>query len=208
MKPEFRLMVRRIPRGEGWALDVGGGNAEMSPFVSDAGYHYVNLDTEPGNAAPGIIGDAHKLPFPDETFDLVVSRHVLEHLRRPSEVMAEIRRILKPGGTLLLTVPFMWPFHGTDYYRYTPPILKEMLLDLEIIRFMTPIWIFGVIGLLVEEVLRRLRLNKLAPFIREITWALDAPARNRNKPQSFAGSYFIEARKTESAPIPTHSLRR
>ncbi len=54
-------------------------------------------------------GDATKLPFADDTFDRVVTSEVLEHIQADVEAIAELARVLKPGGTLGVTVPSWWP---------------------------------------------------------------------------------------------------
>jgi SAM-dependent methyltransferase len=59
--------------------------------------------------------------IPDQSADCVVSICVLEHCAKPWIVMDEIFRILKPGGTVFIGVPFMFPFHADphDNYRVT-----------------------------------------------------------------------------------------
>lgn len=53
----------------------------------------------------GRIADAANIPYPDESFDLVFADNVMEHLERPTEVFAELARVLKPGGKLLFKTP-------------------------------------------------------------------------------------------------------
>lgn len=50
--------------------------------------------------------DAHALPFDDESFDLVIANHLLEHVRDPSQVLGEFRRCLRPGGVLVAQTPY------------------------------------------------------------------------------------------------------
>mgnify|MGYP002633438234 CR=1 FL=1 len=54
-------------------------------------------------------GDATKLPFEDNTFDCVVTSEVLEHIQDDVSVLSELHRVLKPGGSLGVTVPSCWP---------------------------------------------------------------------------------------------------
>jgi SAM-dependent methyltransferase len=67
------------------------------------------------------VADAHALPFADATFEQVISSEVLEHLHTPIKAAAEIARVLKPGGRLVLTVPMVYPVHEAphDYHRFT-----------------------------------------------------------------------------------------
>lgn len=61
------------------------------------------------NFGGALRGDATRLPFPDETFDRVVTSEVLEHIQNDVAAIAELHRVLKPGGTLAVTVPTWWP---------------------------------------------------------------------------------------------------
>lgn len=56
-----------------------------------------------------VRGDTYALPFPDHTFDCVVASEILEHLQRDDAALAEIDRVLKPGGQLAVSVPRYWP---------------------------------------------------------------------------------------------------
>ena len=58
----------------------------------------------------GRVGFGEKIPYEDETFDLVVCDNVLEHLDRPSEVFNEVRRVLKPGGRFVAKTPNFWHY--------------------------------------------------------------------------------------------------
>jgi SAM-dependent methyltransferase len=60
-------------------------------------------------AATAVRGDAYRLPFADATFDVVVAAEILEHLPADTTAMAELARVLKPGGRLAVTVPRWLP---------------------------------------------------------------------------------------------------
>jgi SAM-dependent methyltransferase len=62
-----------------------------------------------GSAAVAIRGNAHQLPFPDGAFDVVILSEVLEHILDDRSAIAEANRVLRPGGTLAVTVPRWWP---------------------------------------------------------------------------------------------------
>lgn len=69
------------------------------------------------------------LPLDDASADTVLMTSVLEHLHSPATALAEARRILRPGGTLLLQVPFLYRVHEEphDYFRYTRYGLRALL---------------------------------------------------------------------------------
>jgi SAM-dependent methyltransferase len=68
------------------------------------------------------------LPFPDGVFDTVLATDVLEHVIYPQRVFEEISRLLRPGGTLIAGVPFLYWIHEEphDYYRYTEFALRQL----------------------------------------------------------------------------------
>jgi SAM-dependent methyltransferase len=129
--------VRKIAEGvaEGArVLDAGAGECIYRPLFSrrryiavdraigDGGWDYGHLDA---------TADLGRLPFPDASFDWAICTETLEHLARPREALNEIRRILRPGGGIAISVPFLQPLHQEphDYFRYTPHGLRAMLAD-------------------------------------------------------------------------------
>lgn len=137
-------MLRRTPLHPQWLL---GSNAAVAGWISrDAcgrvldvgcadrwiesqlgeGSEYIGLDypatgKELYDARPSVFADASRLPFLDESIDTIVMLEVLEHLRSPHEAMREVARVLRPGGRLLLSIPFLYPIHDAphDYQRLT-----------------------------------------------------------------------------------------
>ena len=74
---------------------------------AEEGYSYFESISEVG--AEFIKGSAYSLPFPDNTFDLIVCSEVLEHLHAYNDAVIEINRVLKPGGKFFASVPAFWP---------------------------------------------------------------------------------------------------
>jgi SAM-dependent methyltransferase len=72
--------------------------------------------------------------FADRSFDTVILSDVLEHLTRPAQVLSEIARVLRPGGYLIMNVPFMYWVHEQphDYYRYTRYGLEWLLAEADL----------------------------------------------------------------------------
>jgi SAM-dependent methyltransferase len=64
----------------------------------------------PGSAVAGVLrGDATRLPFPDASFDAVITSEVLEHVPDDTSALAELVRVLRPGGAFAATVPSWLP---------------------------------------------------------------------------------------------------
>jgi len=197
MSADVRWLEKAIPEGKGLALDLGGGQGTLHALVEKKGWRYVNLDIRPGKNPFSVCGDAHNLPFKDSVFSLVVAKDSLEHFERPWVVVREVWRILLPGGIFVIWVPFMWPFHGDDFYRYTPLAFERLLRGFRIVKFDTPFWVFSVIGLVVTEIAKWVGFGFLERPIRELTWRLDRLFQpSRSRPHSFAGAYLIVAEKT------------
>lgn len=80
-------------------------------------------------AAADCFYDGKRIPYADEYFDSVLCSQVLEHVFNPEEFLSEIRRVLRPGGKLLLTVPFVWDEHEqpADFGRYSSFGIRALL---------------------------------------------------------------------------------
>src|SRR4051794_38914463 len=126
-----RLVRRYAPECHGALLDVGCGDKPYESLLRDHVDSYVGLEhpsTPHNRLGVDCWGDADDLPFEDESFDTVVSFHVLEHTERPQAVLREAHRVLRPGGTLLFTTPFVWGLHEAprDFFRFTAYGLMEL----------------------------------------------------------------------------------
>ncbi|MEZ5484192.1 MAG: class I SAM-dependent methyltransferase [Lysobacteraceae bacterium] len=117
------LLVRRYAWGR--VLDIGCADQWIRPHLPN-GCDYIGLDSlKTGgalyNAKPDVFADACDLPLQDSSVDTVLMLEVLEHIRNPSKALSEVARVLRPGGGLLLTLPFLYPVHDAphDYQRYT-----------------------------------------------------------------------------------------
>lgn len=105
-------------------LNLGSGSTFYGP-------HIINLDIFK-RPNVNVIGDAHRLPFRSESLDAVFCQAVLEHVSQPPVVVAEIQRVLQPGGKLYVDVPFTYPYHdAVDFHRFTRDGLRELFSNFE-----------------------------------------------------------------------------
>lgn len=120
------------PMVHGRLLDVGCGNKPYQIlFTHVSSYVGLELDT-PNNrqTKPAeIFYDGIEFPLSDASFDTILCNQVLEHVFSQKDFVAELLRVLRPGGTLILTVPFLWPEHEqpNDCLRYTSFGLRNLL---------------------------------------------------------------------------------
>lgn len=103
---------------ESLVLNLGSGVGRFDKKIRPI-LRLINFDVVP-NGRTHVLGDAHYLPFSDNAIDVVFSNAVLEHVQRPWVVADEIYRVVKPGGRVLVNVPFLNIIHDThDYFRFT-----------------------------------------------------------------------------------------
>ncbi len=120
-----RGIAHYAPRISGNVLDFGCGSKPYESFFAHV-VSYTGVDIEVSghnhiDSKVDVYYDGKTLPFPDHHFDAVVCFEVFEHVFNLDEVLAEIGRVLKPGGQLLISIPFAWDEHEVpyDFARYT-----------------------------------------------------------------------------------------
>ena len=118
------------PSCHGNLLDVGAGQAPYKPFFKPYINEYITLDFfKSPEYKPNYVSSVYKLPFNTNTFDIVLSTQVLEHLEHPQQAIDEMYRVLKPGGKIILSTHMAMVLHSEpyDYYRFTKYALKNIL---------------------------------------------------------------------------------
>jgi SAM-dependent methyltransferase len=120
-----------FPQLRGELLDVGCGRKPYRALFPATRYVGLEIDTPLARKTfdAEVYYDGRVFPFPDASFDAVFCSQVFEHVFTPAEFLAEIHRVLRPGGCLVLTVPFVWDEHEQpqDFARYSSFGLRAML---------------------------------------------------------------------------------
>jgi SAM-dependent methyltransferase len=120
-----------LPHLTGEVLDVGCGRKPYEALVPASRYVGIDIDSPITRelGAADYFYDGRTLPFPAASFDGVLCSQVLEHVFTPESFLQEIRRVLRPGGRLVLTVPFAWDEHEQphDFARYSSFGLRALL---------------------------------------------------------------------------------
>lgn len=134
------LIKKHFPAGRPKILDLGCGTGilmtELERYADVTGVDFseqaVNFSRERGLRNVS-LGDATKISFAGESFDIVLALDVLEHIKDDSKAISEIRRVLKPGGKTIIFVPtFKILWSVTDelsehHRRYNLKMLKRLL---------------------------------------------------------------------------------
>jgi SAM-dependent methyltransferase len=118
----IRDLIAELPSD---SLVVSVGCGMMRQFES-AGSRYLATDLR---VLPNVdfASDAGRLPLVDDSADLVVALELLEHVPKPQAILRELSRVLKPGGTAVVSVPSTVPRHDVnDYWRFTAQGLERL----------------------------------------------------------------------------------
>jgi SAM-dependent methyltransferase len=117
---DMRPLLARYARGD--LLDVGAGRLYARPVLKQFCTRYVSCDVARTYPALDAVCDiTQHIAFADESFDTIYCCSVLEHTEQPAAALAEMFRVLRPGGQAIVSVPFVFYLHGApqDYFRFT-----------------------------------------------------------------------------------------
>lgn len=131
----YRDMFEQLPKLEGKVLDLGCGHTPYRHLLDESKVHYVPMDYtkaqifgyEPIDGITYYEGET--LPLADASVEHFLCTEVLEHVPEPMKMVGELHRVLRPGGTGVITLPWSARFHFIphDYHRFTPTALASML---------------------------------------------------------------------------------
>jgi SAM-dependent methyltransferase len=144
-----------MPYVKGRLLDVGCGQRPYEKTFFAGATEYIGCDYLSERSRPDVVCSATDLTFPDNSFDTVVSTEVLEHVPEPQRAMNEMRRVLKPGGHLILSTPMYWPRHEVpyDFFRYPYDGLIHLVNSsgLELVRIFNRGRSYAMVGQVVQH---------------------------------------------------------
>jgi SAM-dependent methyltransferase len=96
-------------------LLLGCGDGGEVPYLTRLGFNPTGFDVRRSDSTD-FLADAHRIPLEDESYDVVISMQVLEHLHAPWVAVSEVARVLRPGGCFLGSVAFLKPHHGSYFH--------------------------------------------------------------------------------------------
>lgn len=112
-------------------LEIGPSIYPLSPFqkiVNNNSIDWQALDICNTLNVTYVADNEYKFPIPDNTFDIVISANVIEHVKKVWVWIKEVYRVCKVGGHVITIVPVSWPFHGTpvDCWRIYPDGMRAL----------------------------------------------------------------------------------
>jgi SAM-dependent methyltransferase len=129
---EAAISTALAGRQDARVLDIGCGGKPYLPFAAPYAASYCGIDSAPGPLVDLVVA-AEELPFEDASFDLVLCTQVLEHVQDPAATLAEIHRVLAPGGAALVSTHGVFLYHpdpgdsDQDYWRWTHSGLRKAI---------------------------------------------------------------------------------
>jgi SAM-dependent methyltransferase len=207
MEQVLEYAAGRYARGR--LLDVGCGSKPWRGLFAQHVDEHVGIDFVPSERDPtavDIVAGAYDIPLPDDDADTVLMTSVLEHLEEPERGIAEAYRLVKPGGHLILTAPFIWPIHEAprDFFRYSPYGLQYLLEEagFEVVEVQPLAGAWTTFSLELSYALRPYRRGALRPVVDGVSrlaqWAAGRWDRVDFQPR-FSWSHMAIARKPETA---------
>lgn len=132
-----------VPYINGVCADIGSGNSPYKQYFIANAKEYINIDNTKVNSAAFHVsesfleGDLRNLPLENASCDTVILTQVLEHVDDTQKSISEVNRVLKSGGTLIVSAPFIYQEHISpfDYYRFSENGLRYILKDYDIVEF-------------------------------------------------------------------------
>jgi SAM-dependent methyltransferase len=135
----FDALKSNLSKFKGVILDLGCGIMPYKEYITQNSVciKYIGVDFEkPAGAEyemikPDLFWDGISIPLEDSSVDTILATELLEHCAHPDIILKEAFRVLRPGGHIIFTVPFIWNIHLVPYdeYRYTPFALKRLLAN-------------------------------------------------------------------------------
>jgi SAM-dependent methyltransferase len=197
----------------GRLVDIGCGTKPYARQVAPYVQEHVGVDhaeTLHDRSNIDLLGTAYQIPAADASFDSALCTAVLEHLEEPLQALQECRRVLKPGGAAVYTVPFIWHLHEEprDFYRFSKYGLRYLFekAGFEIVEIRALSGFFTTFGTLLSYYICRLNRGPLR-LLRLIDGAclaiqgLASLMDRISRDERYTWMYVVAARK----PLPSQA---
>jgi SAM-dependent methyltransferase len=197
----FDRWLAQIPSQELEVLDVGGRIQPYRALIANRLRRYIAVDLR-CTPLVDLVARAEQLPLDNARFDLVICTQMLEYAAKPSLVIDEIYRVLRPGGKLLLSVPSAAPDAGEESWRLLPTGLRSLLASFQRVEVIAEggsvAGLFRTVNVCFDIFMRYpaaryLYRRSLCPLVNLAGALLEKLSGRRN--QQFAANYSVRAEK-------------
>lgn len=139
----YSILAQRYGQRGARLLEIGSGLGHLAgrlenhfhTFAVDVNLWALKQSLQVAGCTLYVLSSAEEIPFADESFDIVIIKHVVEHLQRPGNAIAEIGRVTKSGGILILSTPnlasLLKPWKGKNWIGYLDPTHISLKLPAE-----------------------------------------------------------------------------
>lgn len=173
-------------------VDLGAGDAPYRELFSHCDYLTTDWEGSVHERASDVdvLAPADALPLEDGSADAVLLTQVLEHVPDPRSVLVEVARLLRAGGGVFMTVPFVWELHELpyDFWRFTPASLERLLSGA------------GFVEIDVQA--RNDCFTTLAQLMRNVQWAMGRAPDRRDSERNAAAELLGELADRVAALAP------
>lgn len=130
LKNKIKNSIDSMPKGSS-VFDYGCGYRPYENLIKNCGHEYCGGDLGDNQFADIVVDKVGHVPVADNSYDMVLSVQVLEHVEDPVRYLQEAYRITKSGGNLILSTHGAWTYHPypTDYWRWTRSGLEKVISD-------------------------------------------------------------------------------
>lgn len=171
---QYRTVVPLLQEhARGQTLDLGAGDAPFRDYLPNTVTTYHTLELRPRSEDVTYVGDIQQMPMVgDSSYDTAICLETLEHVPNPAQAVAEIYRVLRAGGKLVLSVPHLSRVHDApfDYYRFTAYGVRQLLESqgFEILMIEPKGGLFSFLGHQISTVIVSVAWTH--PVLRRATW--------------------------------------
>lgn len=179
-------------------INIGAGG-EIASLLDRAGLHPYSVDIDPARK-PDLVADMEDLSALGEaSVDSVICIEVLEHVQHPHLAVKELSRIMKPGGVIIGSTPFMLGIHDqpVDYFRYTRYGLQMLFANFELLKLRERNGYFSAVAVLVHRRFasgsprERAAALLLSPVLIALTYILELVDHALPSTDGTTGYFFI-----------------